>query len=425
MNTKVKQWFKDNSPLKSGTYYLKTLEGLEGDVCLRTFALRVTKKDVNCKEVVRDFLNKGLYVHGDLHWCGAGGYRVMFEERKYPSFFLPCDCDDHWYKAEKRPNISSIELFESEDIEKIFKKYIPYFVYSEECRDSPVDYAQKYKKYPACELLVKNGFPELATNKTILKLSKKNKKRLIQYLNENRDYLKNHYVNGSVILSAMKRNVSIEGYYFENAIDQYEKDFKLSNLVRTRKQCVEVYKYLNSAKQVQKIGLSGYIDYLNMAQMLGFDMTAKNVLFPLDCAKAHDSLARQYNKNKFKLEDKKFKKISEVFKTYNFQIKDLKLVFPSSNADFIEWGKKLGICVGSAGYFEKMLRGNCVIAMVYQNDEPLECCELTKCLTNKHLKINQLRGKYNQSSNRHGEARKLVNKFIKNYINTQQFGLCI
>ena len=166
MNTKVKQWFKDNSPLKSGTYYLKTLEELEGDVCLRTFALRVTKKDVNCKEDVRDFLNKGLYVHGDLHWCGDGGYRVMFEERKYPSFFLPCDCDDHWYKAEKRPNISSIELFESKDIEKIFKKYIPYFVYSEECRDSPVDYAQKYKNYPACELLVKNGFPELATNKT-------------------------------------------------------------------------------------------------------------------------------------------------------------------------------------------------------------------------------------------------------------------
>lgn len=425
MNSKVKQWFEDNSPLKSGTYWLKTLEEFKGDVCLRTFALKVSKKEVKCKEVVRDFLNKGLYIHGDLHWCGAGGYKVMFEAKNYYSFYLPCELDNHWYKTEKRPNISSFDLYECEDIEKIFKKYIPYFTYQAEFQINPIDYAQKYKNYPACELLVKNGFPGLANDKRILKLSAKNKKRLVHFLSENRDYLKNHSVNGSVILSAMKRKVSIKEYFLEHTIDLYEKDFKSNNLVRTRKQCIEIYKYLNSAKQVQKIGLSGYIDYLIMAQNMGFDMTAKNVLFPLDCAKAHDSLVRQNNKNKFKLENKKFKKISKVFKTYNFQIKDLKLVFPSSNADFIEWGKKLSICVGTAGYFEKMLKGDCIIVMVYKNDEPLECCELTKCLTNNHLKINQLRGKYNQSSNRHVEAKKLVNQFIKKYTNAQQFGLCI
>lgn len=424
MNRKVRQWFKDNSPLRGGTYFLKTLEEFKGDVCLRTFALNVSKKGVKSKEVFRDFLNKGLYVHGDLHWCGAGGYKVMFEKRGYYSFFLPCECDDRWYKATQRVNMFCIELFTSEDVETILKKYIPYFVYSKALGVSPIEYAQKFRDYPACELLYKNGFGKLALDKRILKLNKNKKKQLVHFLQENKYYIKNHDVNGNDVFYAMNHNLRLEEVDYSRCIDEYERIFNRSDFKKTREECIEVYKYLNNPKQVQYIGLSDYIDYLNMAKQLGFDMKAKSTIYPLNAKNAHNSLIREINRIENKKQNKTMKKIYKLLKPFQVANKDLHIVIPHSSEDFVKWGQELHICVGTAGYFEKMIKGNVLILMVYVNDEPLECCELIKQQNSNKLKIAQLQGAHNQNSPRHRDARKLVNQFIRNYTNTQQIGLC-
>ena len=90
---------------------------------------------------------------------------------------------------------------------------------------------------------------------------------------------------------------------------------------------------------------------------------------------------------------------------------DMKLIIPSTNADFVNVGNKLAICVGSNNYDQKMAKRKCLIVFVYKNNEPLECCELVN--EAHHLKINQLRGKHNQPSKYHEKAEELVNQFIQ------------
>ena len=63
---------------------------------------------------------------------------------------------------------------------------------------------------------------------------------------------------------------------------------------------------------------------------------------------------------------------------------------------------------------KKMIEGKCIILMVYLNDQPLECCELTKKDRGNSLKIEQLRGKHNGETPRHSDCKKLVNQFIRN-----------
>lgn len=416
MIAQIQNWIdKQAKPIGSGTYWFKTLDDSEGQPCLRTYALHVLKnKPYQIKEVVREYLNGDICVHGDLYFCGAAGYRVMWEPRKHWSYYMPEECDDRWYLVDLKtaPGMECISLYTNADVNRIFKKYIPYFQMNDHL--NVMVYAQRYKEFASAEQLSKAGFEYLVMDKRVLKLNKSSKKKLIHWLIENGDCVKNHKPVYNDISKAVKLGWTMEKFYYESAIDVYEKQFKDRQLERTREECEQVYKYLNNPKKPQKIGLHNYLDYLEMMKEAGYDMNEKSVLYPLDCARAHDNIVAQKKKKESEEINQKLVQISTALKKYEISCKDLKLVIPTCQKDFVSWGKKLNICVGTYGYDKKMIEGKCIILMVYLNDQPLECCELTKKDRGNSLKIEQLRGKHNGESPRHSDCEKLVNQFIRN-----------
>lgn len=411
MRTEIENWINSKPDLANGTYYLHVLDDADGQPCLRTYALHKSKaKSIRVKEVVRDYLNGEIYMHGDLHWCGAGGYRVMWEERNYSGWWLPCTLDDNWYQIDRRPGMTAYDLYTHEEAENLFKKYIPYFILDD--RMCLMEYAIRYQKYASAEQLVKAGYSHLIWDKRVLKMNPNQKKKLIRWLmsDGNGEYVKAHNTLFTDIQKAMKRGLGIERFYYEQCIDNYEESFKLARIKRTRAQCEEIYRYLNNPKKPQNLGLHDYIDYLGMAKQEGFNMREKSVLFPRDVARVHDSIKSKRKAKETKELNKKLKVITEKLLPFEIKSKDLRIVIPTCRNDFVEWGKKLHICVGTYDYDKKMAEGKCIIVMVYTNDQPLECCELQK--ENGKLRIIQLRGEHNQDSPRHEDCRLLVNKFI-------------
>lgn len=431
MNKAIQQYIdKHYESLGSGTYWLNTLDDADGQPCLRTWALHKLKgKKPAVKEVVREYLNEDIYVHGDLYFMGAAGWRVNWGNHKHYSYYMNPELDDNWYLVDlkQRPGMSSIRLFKNSELIQIFKKYIPYFYMSEDL--NIMEYARRYKEFPDAEKLAKAGFEYLVMDKRILKLSNASKKKFVSWLLQpiNSDYVKSHHPLYNDITRAIKNGWTMEKYYYEEAIDIYEENFKQAHIRRTREQCEEVYNYLNGRKShpIQLIGLHDYIDYLKIAKEMGFNMRLKSVVYPRDARQAHDNLVKTKKAVESKTINETLGKIAKILKGYEIKRKDLKIVFPSCQKDFIDWGKKLSICVGTYGYDKKMVKGESIILMVYCKDSPLECCELIKKDRSKGLQICQLRGAHNFDSPRHEECKSLVNTFIRNYKNQQLIGACI
>ena len=413
MRPEIRRWINELKP--SGNHWLCTIDDGEGQPCVRTYALNIGKKGIRCKEVFRDYLDGRKFIRGSLIWCGSGGWRVMWESRGYCLFYMPAELDDNWYKAEKRPGMCVNELYSLTTVNDMFKKYIPYFETKNGSSLSLIEYAQRYRDYTSTELLVKAGLDHMVMDKRVLKMSENSKKKFLKWLrsDNNAKYVKDHKTSYSDILKAIKREVPIERLYYEECIDTYERVFKENHLRRTREQCEKVYKYLNHQKKVQHIGLVDYVDYLRIAREDGYNMRLKSMVYPRDAARAHDTLVGSRNNKQRRAINQKLKKIALHLEAYELCNKDLKIVIPKSQKDFVDWGKKLSICVGSSGYDKKMAEGKCVIFGVFMKDEIVECGEILK--TNKKLTIYQLRGAHNQASPYHEQAESLANKFLKQY----------
>jgi len=431
MNEQIQEYInKHYDLLGSGTYFLDTFDDKEGQPCLRTWALHKLKgKAPAIKEVVREYLNGDIKIHGDLYFMGAAGYKVNWGNHKHYSYWMNSELDDNWYLVDlkQRPGMSTIRLFKNFELITIMRKYIPYFTISENL--NIMLYAQRYKEFPDAEKLAKAGFEYLVMDKRVLKLSKDSKKKLVSWLlnPENGDYVKSHHPVYNDISRAIKKGWTMDKYYYEQTIDVYQQDFKQAGFRRTREQCEEVYNYLNGRKghKVQLIGLHDYIDYLRTAKEMNFNMRLKSVIYPRDARAAHDNLIQTKKAAESKEINEQLNKIASILKGYEIKRKDLRIVIPTCQKDFIQWGQKLHICVGTYGYDKKMVRGDSLILMVYVNDTPLECCELTKKQRSNGLEICQLRGAHNFDSPRHEECKSLVNAFIRNYKNQQLIGACI
>lgn len=429
MNKKVQEYIdKHYADLSGGTYFLDTFDETDGQPCLRTWALHKLKgKEPQVKEIVREYLDGHVQCHGDLYFVGAAGWKVNWGNRKYHSYYISSELDDHWYDINKRPGMSTIRLFKNLELISVMTKYIPYFTISE--TTDIMEYAKRFREFPDVERLSKAGFEYLVMDKRVLKLSKQSKKKLVSWLmsQENNDYVKQHRPSYNDITRAIKKGWTMEKYYYEYTIDEWVDTFKDYEIKRTRSEVKEIYDYLKGRRNhtMQLIGLLDYIDYLKIAKEMGFDMTLKSVIYPRDARRAHDTLARNKKVAESKEINEKLEKIASILKPYEVKRKDLKIVIPTCQKDFIKWGQTLKICVGTYGYDKKMVQGSSVILMVYQGNKPLECCELVKKANSINLEICQLSGKHNQDSERHKECEHLVNTFIRNYKNQQLIGACI
>lgn len=116
-----------------------------------------------------------------------------------------------------------------------------------------------------------------------------------------------------------------------------------------------------------------YRDYLNMAQELNSDMTARAILEPRNLKERHDLLAARVNEGKAERENARMRKIIEeglYWWAHAYANEDFCVVYPQKHSDFITEGQRLNHCVGSAGYYERHMEGRRMVFFIRRAGEP-------------------------------------------------------
>lgn len=120
-----------------------------------------------------------------------------------------------------------------------------------------------------------------------------------------------------------------------------------------------------------------YVDYLRMARKLEWDINQSDIRFPKNFKQKHDEAAElvkerenRINKLNAKKKDAELKKLLPALeKRYAYEDETYKIVFPTCKKDFTDEGQRQHICVGSAGYFENMLKGKTVVFFLRRKEE--------------------------------------------------------
>lgn len=132
-------------------------------------------------------------------------------------------------------------------------------------------------------------------------------------------------------------------------------------------------KATHKGRKIDKL-LMNYMDYIDMSQALGVDLSHKSVRFPADCAAAHDQIIHRFNAVKYEAEDNLFEvntfPIYEQYGLEDYQYGDLRMVLPRKRSDLITEGQTLNHCVGSESYFKNHIAGTRMIFFVRKAKEP-------------------------------------------------------
>ena len=112
-----------------------------------------------------------------------------------------------------------------------------------------------------------------------------------------------------------------------------------------------------------------YVDYLHMCRRQAYDMQDKSVLFPKNCAAAHDREAERIQKINDAQKNKAFGMAYAGFaRKAVLSNEELQIVCPKRANDLVDEGKALHHCVGS--YIDKVAEGRCLIVFVRRVEEP-------------------------------------------------------
>lgn len=112
-----------------------------------------------------------------------------------------------------------------------------------------------------------------------------------------------------------------------------------------------------------------YVDYLHMCRRQAYDMKDKSVLFPKNCAAAHDREAERIQKINDAQKNKAFGMAYAGFaRKAVLSNQELQIVCPKRANDLVDEGKALHHCVGS--YIDKVAEGRCLIVFVRRVEEP-------------------------------------------------------
>lgn len=140
------------------------------------------------------------------------------------------------------------------------------------------------------------------------------------------------------------------------------------------------------------LGVQMLLDYWNMCEALGMDLSNKHVRFPRDLCQAHDQvmdMRREWRANQL---EGKFREREESLNKYSFQWDGLIIRPAASQKELNEEGKQLSHCVGTYG--EKHASGKSAIFFIRRVDEP-ENPFFTLELDEVKLEVLQNRGKCN------------------------------
>lgn len=106
-----------------------------------------------------------------------------------------------------------------------------------------------------------------------------------------------------------------------------------------------------------------------MCRRQAYDMKDKSVLFPKNCAAAHDREAERIQKINDAQKNKAFCMAYAGFaRKAALSNKELQIVCPQRANDLVDEGKALHHCVG--GYIDNVAEGRCLIVFVRRVEEP-------------------------------------------------------
>lgn len=140
------------------------------------------------------------------------------------------------------------------------------------------------------------------------------------------------------------------------------------------------------------INVQMLLDYWNMCEALGMDLSDKHVRFPRDLCLAHDQVMERQRERKNELLKEKFRERAEALEKFSFQWDGLIIRAASSQQELNDEGKQLGHCVGT--YADKHASGRSSIFFIRHADNQ-EKSYFTLELDEKRLKVLQNRGKGN------------------------------
>lgn len=107
--------------------------------------------------------------------------------------------------------------------------------------------------------------------------------------------------------------------------------------------------YIKKFPRAESHILTTWLDYLNMAQQLQYDMTRRDVTMPKDLQERHDAASETTRYQRIVIDEEKHRKYNEYLrKMYAFEYEDLCIVVPGTVEEIVQEGKTLQHCV--AGY---------------------------------------------------------------------------
>lgn len=115
--------------------------------------------------------------------------------------------------------------------------------------------------------------------------------------------------------------------------------------------------------------LTMWVDYLDMATALKYDLSRRDVAMPKDLKERHDAAAETTRYMKVQIDREKHRKYNEKLqKMYEFEYGDLCIVVPQSVEEIVEEGRTLQHCV--AGYAARHFQGQLHILFLRHKRKP-------------------------------------------------------
>lgn len=236
-----------------------------------------------------------------------------------------------------------------------------------------VKYLSAYTQYPALEMAVKLDLHHAATELVVY--GKKNHRDLNwegrtihEFLRLNKQDAKAFFSAGGNLpllkafhtASKLKVAANMKDFFSvlvgSSCVNNAEKLVTAAVKAKctVRQAANYIHKFPGGADHV----LTTWIDYLNMASVLEYDLDRNDVAMPTDLQERHDAASETVRYQKIMVDEEKYRKYNEhLRKLYSFEYGDLCIVVPGSVEDIIYEGKTLRHCVGgyAARHFEDKL----------------------------------------------------------------------
>ena len=371
---------------------------------LMTFAsdgksLWIVQNDILVK--FEEFAKAQLYMHA----CEV--FRINAEEQKHWRYHWGFWSGSTYWEEMKSLNTAPLPhapYYASKWNQHIFTEDIEEILANSDCRylvgedlhrqlewPSVATWLALQMKYPALELLRKGGFEKLAKGRltnsgysnygNAINIRAKSIEKALRLPKKQVKALRRSGISNTITSKELKAFQQADDKLKQAAIDSWDAYTKLITSYRAEEYMLAIRKYTSIEKYLYFMGgqrthdPTMFIDYIESAYLLGWDLRRKSILFPPDLKRAHDEATalRDMEKNA-----EKDKKIRMHAIDIDYQIHNLIALPAMSQQELNNESSALSHCVKTYG--DRVADGKTLIYFVRRAslpDEPYYTLEIS------------------------------------------------